>query len=84
MLTCREKSHRNAANTPNVPAELITFKRNVDHDIMIFPSGTTSASLAIGLSCASPQAMSGTLAASFSPGGSVLMMFLTNVGQSTR
>ena len=45
---------------------------------------TTGASLAIGLVCACPMAMSATVTAGFSPGGSALGLVLTTVGQSTR
>lgn len=46
--------------------------------------GTTGASLATVLLCACPQAMSATVTAGFSPGGSALALVLTMVGQSTR
>lgn len=44
----------------------------------------TGASLTIGLFCAIPQAISPTVTAGFSPGGSALALVLTTVGQSTR
>ena len=45
---------------------------------------TTGASLAIGLVCACPMAMSATVTAGFSPDGTAQALVLTTVGQSTR
>lgn len=45
---------------------------------------TTDASLAIGLVCACPMAMSATVTAGFSPDGTAQALVLTTVGQSTR